>query len=293
MKGALPAVVLFAVAAGCGGSGDLSSSTSSPTPTPSREPSTLPQLSWEPQVLEGLRREGIAVTLIGGSKFESMLGPTLPARVFISRPGGEGADVLFLDRSVGAVSVCTSYTDGLWSYTIAVDGRTVSRGEGTQHVLFSVSPAFFVQAIGERSDAALRQTLGNFPVRCQQPATSSADVAAACPRTRASDASGVVTTNGVVGIAGETYVSARAVNDVFTMVRRDSKLGDLVTVSFAQVGSSAPATSVAYGVRARPERTPWGDLAFPLGVKPIGFVHSCWRLLVDGSDTGIVLEIGP
>jgi hypothetical protein len=143
----------------------------SAAPAPSREPATLPELPWEREIVEGLRREGIALTLIGGSKFEAELGPRLPARVFIVRAGagGEGADVLLLDRAMREITVCALQKDpptSYWSYTVSVDGRVVWRGEGTQHVLHSVSDRFFVVAIGERFDAAIRRVLGTTRPRC-------------------------------------------------------------------------------------------------------------------------------
>ena len=38
--------------------------------------------------------------------------------------------------------------------------------------------------------------------------------------------------------------------------------------------------------------TAWGGAAFQFGWKPIAFEDSCWRLIVDEVDTGIVLAIG-
>ncbi len=114
-----------------------------------------------------------------------------------------------------------------------------------------------------------------------------------CPRTRTTDATGVITSNGTIGIVGDTQMSSTAFNDFFLMVRRGANTGDRASIQFTQIGSSAPATSVSYGVGAEPSRTPWGDVAFKLGVKPIGFENSCWRLLVDGTDSGIVLFVAP
>ena len=125
---------------------------------------------------------------------------------------------------------------------------------------------------------------------------------AACPRTRSTDAFGVITSDGATGIIDRTYGSASAValGDVFVMVRRGSVVGQNVAVEFRQIGTSAPATWVAYAVTAEPRptpagvrTTPWDGAAFKLGVKPIGFADSCWRLIVDGADTGIVLQVGP
>jgi len=124
----------------------------------------------------------------------------------------------------------------------------------------------------------------------------------ACPRTRSTDAFGVITSDGTTGILDRTYsnASAFALGEVFVMVRRGSVVGQSVAVEFRQIGTSAPATWVAYGVTAEPRptpvgvrATPWDGAAFKLFVKPIGFVDSCWRLIVDGADTGIVLQVGP
>ena len=65
-----------------------------------------------------------------------------------------------------------------------------------------------------------------------------------------------------------------------------------MTVFFDNVGSRAPASSVWYEVTAEPLANPWGNVAFRIGVKPIGFANSCWRVRTDLGDTGIVLEIG-
>jgi hypothetical protein len=118
---------------------------------------------------------------------------------------------------------------------------------------------------------------------------------AGCPRTQSTDAlTGVVTSNGVIGIVGETFASSGAFNDSFVMVKRAAAVGERVAVVFEQIPPiTAPATSVSYGVPASPRTTPWGDVAFELGVKPIAFPSSCWRLLVDGADSGIVLFVGP
>lgn len=123
-----------------------------------------------------------------------------------------------------------------------------------------------------------------------------------CPRTRSTDTFGVITSDGLTGVIDRTYGSASAValGDTFVMVRRGSVVGQNVAVEFRQVGTSAPATWVAYTgtAEARPtaagvRATPWDGAGFKLPVKPIGFAGSCWRLIVDGADTGIVLQVGP
>ena len=124
----------------------------------------------------------------------------------------------------------------------------------------------------------------------------------ACPRTRSTDAFGVITSDGVTGIVDRTYGSASSValGGEFMMVRRGSVAGQSIAVEFRQIGTSAPASWVAYAVTAEPRptpagirATPWDGAAFRLGVKPIGFADSCWRLIVDGADTGLVVQVGP
>ncbi len=122
----------------------------------------------------------------------------------------------------------------------------------------------------------------------------------ACPRTRSTDASGVITSDERTGIIDSTHANATQVNDAFVMVRRGASVGQSVGVEFRQLGTSAPATSVAYTVTAEPRptpaglrATPWDGAAFKLGVKPIGFANSCWRLIVVGADTNLVVQIGP
>jgi len=127
-----------------------------------------------------------------------------------------------------------------------------------------------------------------------------APVGTNCPRTRSVDEFGVLTSDGATGVLDRTYASAHSVNDVFVMVRRGIGVGQRVAIEFRQIGTSAPATWVAYEVTAEPRPTPsgirptpWDGAAFKVPVKPIGFADSCWRVIVDGADTGIVLQVGP
>jgi hypothetical protein len=122
----------------------------------------------------------------------------------------------------------------------------------------------------------------------------------ACPRTRSTDASGVITSDDRTGILDSTFASATQVDDAFVMVRRGAGVGQRVAVELRQLGTSAPAARVAYTVATEPRptpagvrATPWDGVAFKLGVKPIGFANSCWRLIVDGADTNLVVQIGP
>ncbi len=106
------------------------------------------------------------------------------------------------------------------------------------------------------------------------------------------DVAGVVTLNGRLGIVGDTFTFGGDMNGSFWLVRSGAVVGDRVALQFEQIGSSAPATWVAYGVTASSRTTPWGDAAFNVGWKPISFSDSCWSLVVDGVNTGIVLAVG-
>jgi hypothetical protein len=113
-----------------------------------------------------------------------------------------------------------------------------------------------------------------------------------CEPTRARDAGGVITVDGRSGVVGDTFTDGGDMNGTFWLVRRGAAVGDSVTLFFRQIGTNAPATSVWYGASASSRETPWGDAAFSVGWKPISFKNSCWSLIVDGADTGIVLAVG-
>jgi hypothetical protein len=139
-------------------------------------------------------------------------------------------------------------------------------------------------------------SVGN-PISSPSTTSSPAPKAAAtpaggCEPTRSQDATGVMTSDGRIGIVGETFALGDLLNGGTNVVRRAAITGDRVNVRFDQIGGTAPATWVAYGVTATPLATPWGDAVFKIGWKPIAFEDSCWRLIVDGADTGIVLAIG-
>jgi hypothetical protein len=113
-----------------------------------------------------------------------------------------------------------------------------------------------------------------------------------CQRTTTRDSSGVVTANGVVGVLGDTSTpSGNAMTDYLIIVRRGARSADHIALRFDSVGGLAPATSVMYGVGAKVGQNPWGQFVFEAAWKPIGFPGSCWLLNVDGTSTGLVLEV--
>lgn len=148
--------------------------TASPSPAAGiqRNPTDLPILPGESAVMAAFERAGMQVRMIGTSKFETMLGSRRPARVFTAAAtwGAGGADVLFLDNSMGDVRVCPTGTRGMtpgWTtYTVFVDGRQVRTLEAGQTVFFSIGPGFFVQAFDTKTSDALREGLGLETPRC-------------------------------------------------------------------------------------------------------------------------------
>ena len=135
--------------------------------------------------------------------------------------------------------------------------------------------------------------IGVVAVAAIPPVARGQPVRSDCRSTTARDALGVITVDGKIGIVGETFTPSG--DGSFLILRRGAVPGETMSLQFTQIGTTAPATWVQYSSSADPQtsRTPWGDqVAFAAGWKPIAFAGSCWRLIVDGTDTGLVLEVG-
>ena len=135
--------------------------------TPSRDPASLPVLPEEAAVVAALDAAGIRLTVIGASKFETLLGDHQRARVFIAAPGagGAGADILFLERPINNVRVCASQGASGPRYDIFIGDRLVDSGEG-QTAFYSISGRYFIQAFGKQFSDALMAGLGTVTPRC-------------------------------------------------------------------------------------------------------------------------------
>jgi hypothetical protein len=145
------------------GSAERAASSPSPAAGVRREPADLPVLPGESAVVAAFAQAGMPVRMIGASKFETLLGARRPARVFtaVAEWGAGGADVLFLEKSIGDVRVCAAPgSSGRTVYTISVDGRAADGIDAGQQVVFSIGPGYFVQAYDVRTNDALRQGLG-------------------------------------------------------------------------------------------------------------------------------------
>jgi hypothetical protein len=104
----------------------------------------------------------------------------------------------------------------------------------------------------------------------------------------------VITADGKIGVIGDTSTpSATAMEEPLLIVRRGTIEADRVALRFQNIASSAPASWVDYAVTAHRAPSAWGAFTFEAGWKPIGFAGSCWRLIVDGTDSGLVLYVQP
>jgi hypothetical protein len=126
------------------------------------------------------------------------------------------------------------------------------------------------------------------------PVRATPAVSEPCERTTKRDPAGVITIDGTIGIVGDTFSPSS--DGTLLIVRRGAKPGDSISLRFARLSATYAGMAVMYGVGAADQKspTPWGDqVAFAAGWKPIGMAGSCWRLFVDGADTGLVLAVGP
>src|SRR5436309_16075462 len=129
-SGFIGAVLLTIILFGCdaAGTGRAPSPSVSPSTAvmPSREPAALPGYPEEQAVLDVLTASGMRVELVGGSKFDTLLGVARRARVFIGTLAGSraGADVLFLYAPPVHARVCTAAgsASGVTNFTFTVSG---------------------------------------------------------------------------------------------------------------------------------------------------------------------------
>jgi hypothetical protein len=116
-----------------------------------REPADLPVLPPEARLLTALRAAGYDITLVGGSKMESFLGPLEPAR-FIRTTAG-AADVLFHDKP-HVIRVCETAKDGRFVYAVTSDGKSQML-DANRKLFFAESLDVFVMT----EEAGLRDAI--------------------------------------------------------------------------------------------------------------------------------------
>jgi hypothetical protein len=112
-----------------------------------------------------------------------------------------------------------------------------------------------------------------------------------CVPTTRRDSQAVATTTGQFGLNGSTSLNGDDVTQV--VWRSGGPATSLAVIAFRldppSAGSSVRWAAAGYGVAS-----PWGDVGYSLGMKPIG-TPGCWRVLPEGGhvDDGVVIAIRP
>jgi len=112
-----------------------------------------------------------------------------------------------------------------------------------------------------------------------------------CEPTTRRDAQAVATTTGQFGLIGSTSLSG---DDIAQVVwRRGGPTTSLALIAYRLDPPSA-GTSVRWSAAGYGATSPWGEVGYGIGMKPIG-TPGCWRILPDGGpiEDGVVVTIRP
>ena len=112
-----------------------------------------------------------------------------------------------------------------------------------------------------------------------------------CVPTTRRDAQAVATTTGQFGLVGSTSLTG---NDVAQVVwRRGDPATSLAVIAYRLDPPSA-GTWVRWSAAGYGATSPWGDVGYSIGMKPIG-TPGCWRILPEGGrmEDGVVVAIRP
>jgi len=112
-----------------------------------------------------------------------------------------------------------------------------------------------------------------------------------CEPTTRRDAQAVATTTGQFGVVGSTSVTPD--DDVLVVVWRNGGPATPLAVVAHRL-DPRPATRVTWAVGGYGSASPWGDVAYRVGLKPIG-TPGCWRIMPEGGriEDGVVIAIRP
>jgi hypothetical protein len=112
-----------------------------------------------------------------------------------------------------------------------------------------------------------------------------------CVPTTRRDAQAVATTTGQFGLIGSTSLTG---DDVARVVwRSGGPITSLAVIAYRldppSAGTSVRWTAAGYGTTS-----PWGEVGYSIGMKPIG-TPGCWRVQPEGgrTDDGVVIAIRP
>jgi hypothetical protein len=114
----------------------------------------------------------------------------------------------------------------------------------------------------------------------------------ACRPTTMRDAAGVLTTTGQFGLIGSASPSE---SDQITVVWRNGGINEYLEVTAFGLDPATESTWVQWPAMGSKSATPWGDVGYLVGLKPIGRPGTCWRLVPIGSrmEDGVVIEVRP
>src|SRR5438876_11272369 len=110
-----------------------------------------------------------------------------------------------------------------------------------------------------------------------------------CEPTTRRDAQAVATTTGQFGLVGSTSVAAE--EQVLVVWRNGGPTTPLAITAYPL---ATPGGWVRWSVGGYGSASPWGEVGYRLGLKPIGS-PGCWRLVPEGGrmEDGVVIEIRP
>jgi hypothetical protein len=112
-----------------------------------------------------------------------------------------------------------------------------------------------------------------------------------CEPTTRRDAQAVATTTGQFGLIGSTSLTG---DDVAHVVWRSGGPATSLAVIAFRLDPPSAGTSVRWSAAGYGATSPWGDVGYSIGMKPIG-TPGCWRILPEGGrvDDGVVIAIRP
>jgi len=113
-----------------------------------------------------------------------------------------------------------------------------------------------------------------------------------CVPTTRRDIQAVATTTGEFGVVGSTAVTANT-EDVVSVVWRSGGPATPLAVMAYRLDHPWANTSVSWSVGGYGSASPWGEVGYRVGLKPIS-TPGCWLLVPKGGrmEDGVVLAVG-
>jgi len=114
-----------------------------------------------------------------------------------------------------------------------------------------------------------------------------------CEPTTRRDAQAVATTTGQFGVVGSTSVKADVEETLVVVWRSGGPATSLAVIAYRLDPPSA-STWVRWSVGGYGSASPWGEVGYQVGMKPIS-TPGCWRLVPEGGrmEEGVVIAVLP